>query len=62
LLQPLVPLLNKGSATNGSSSTPTKTKTVLPSLYAVSNTYYERMEPNHYVRRLNIRLVLDVVK
>jgi hypothetical protein len=43
--------------TNGS-SIPTKTKTVLPSLYVLPNAYYERMEPNHYVCWLNIRLVL----
>jgi hypothetical protein len=37
---------------------PTKTKTVLPSLYDVPNTYYERMEPNHNVCWLNIRLLV----
>jgi hypothetical protein len=41
-------------------STPTETKTVLPSLYVVPNTYFERMEPNHYVCWLNIRLVLAI--
>ena len=47
--------------TNGSSiPTKTKTKTVLPSLCVLPNAYYERMEPNHYVCWLNIRLVLAI--
>jgi hypothetical protein len=37
-----------------------KPMTVLPSLYVVPNTHYERTESNHYVCRPNIRLLLAI--
>jgi hypothetical protein len=42
------------------SSTTTKTHTVLQRLYALPNTYYERMEAKNYDYLPNISLVLAI--
>jgi hypothetical protein len=42
------------------SITPTKTHTILQSLYLLPNTYYYSTEPNPYVYPHNIYLVLAI--
>jgi hypothetical protein len=43
------------------SITPTKTPTMLQSLYVLPNTYNESMESNSYIYRHNIYLVLAII-
>jgi hypothetical protein len=57
---------NKHESTNEitdatkSHSTPTKTQTMLQSLYVLPTTYSERMESSPYVYQPNISLVLAI--